>query len=205
MSTTVPLWNTDRSETFEAAITSIKQTIASKCDILTGSLKGNLDARYVLEPQIPLDTWFAPPGNTLFGVYYPTPITLNNLRPIMDKYVSYVNIFFDNNSTEYAATFNSIITIEGFIKQKFGLEKMLATNDLARKHIPLWPQIRASNQEPIYSKMVTQCHQAVSIIDAHLTVNSRSKLAQNQELQTAIESHDIVRILHREIRTRYGN
>ena len=197
--TKILVWSCDNPSTYDSASLSWKRTIATKCDQLAGSVNGYLDPRVTVEPNIGDESWFASPGNTMFGTLYVEAIKMSELREIMACYQNYLvdpgrlpnNVVYIDDDESFVRLSN----LETYAKFIHGDDKSLASDDLARKRIPRSKSIRPLNLEPISNKCITQFHQAWSIICSHFDVSTQHRVDQSTEIDIARSNSDIVRVL----------
>ena len=199
--TKIPLWSCNVESSYDTASASWKRSIALRCEALAGSLNGNLDPRVAVEENISADLWFAPPGNTLFGTFYADCITMGNLREIMSLYINFLTdpsrpipnggIYVDD-----AESFTRLSNFEVYIRFLHGADKLLSSDDLARKRIPREAMARSTHSEPISNRCVTQFHQAWSIICSHLEASTLRRVEASLEIEIAKSNSDIVRALY---------
>ena len=195
-----PIWSYSDTSSYEGAALSWKRIIASKCDQLAGSVNGYLDPRIAVDPDIASDLWFAPPGSTLLGTYYSECITVGDLRIIASAYLTFLtdpdrlpaNIVYIDDDQSFVHASN----LEAYVHFTHGPDKILASDDLARKKIPRRSAVRPLNLEPIANKIVTQFHQAWSLICAHFEISTQNQVDQMSEINIACSNSDIVRVLY---------
>ena len=192
------IWSCGNTSSYEAASLSWKRSIGLKCEQLAGSLNGYLDPRVAVEPGVADELWFAPPGSTLFGAYYAERISVEQLKEVMASYLDFLLdpdrlpvMYIDDD-----ASFQRLSNIEAYTKFLHGGDKVLATDDLARKRFPRRHSQRPNTLESIASKCVSQFHQAWSIICGHLEQSTQHKVDQSVEIDMAKSDGDIVRILY---------
>jgi hypothetical protein len=197
----VPIWSCDIDSSYDTASSSWKRSIALKCEALAGSLNGSLDPRVAVEQNISADLWFAPPGGTLFGTFYADCITIGNLREIMSMYFAFL---VDPNRqalnggiyTDDGESFVRLLNFETYARFLHGPDKLLSSDDLARKRIPRDAMARSPHSDPISNRCITQFHQAWSIICSHLEVSTLRRVEASAEIEIARSNSDIVHSLY---------